>query len=72
VVTITGPQTAAYVTVPGGVKAGTMVFALAQTNIAGVGVASAVPDPATGKATINLNVRPPSGVSVKIAWFALG
>jgi hypothetical protein len=72
-VTIAAPAKSASVAVPGGLATTSLVFALVQNAVPGVSVANAIPNPATGKVTINLNKVPPStSPSAKVGWFVLG
>lgn len=72
-VTIKAPAKSASVVVAGGLATTSLVLATLQNSIAGVSVASAVPNPSTGKITINLNKAPPStSPTAKVAWFVLG
>lgn len=74
VATITYPARSVTVTVPGGLTSQAMALAIAQNAIAGVYVASAVPNTATGKLTLNLNKAPGSASNhqtAKVAWFVV-
>jgi hypothetical protein len=72
-VTIKAPAKSASVTVAGGLATTSLALATLQNSIAGVSVASAVPNASTGKITINLNKAPPStSPTAKVAWFVLG
>jgi hypothetical protein len=50
------------------------VLATLQNSVAGVYVASAVPNPGTGQVTINLNKAPGTATAPKtatVAWFVV-
>jgi hypothetical protein len=70
--TIKHPASSVTVTVPDGLSAESLALALAQTQLAGLYVTSAVPDPATGTLRIHLNKSPGTSsrpASVTVAWF---
>jgi len=64
------------VPVPGGLKASSRVFAMAQqaSNNGGsrVTVEAAEPNVATGKITIWFNTNLGTGATLKVAWFVIG
>ncbi len=70
-VAITGPASSATVTPPAGLTSAALVLALLQNAVPGVWVASAVPDPAAGTVTLNLNVAPAGGQTAHVAWFVV-
>jgi hypothetical protein len=74
VAAITYPAKSVIVSVPGGLTSQAMALAILQNTIAGVYVASAVPNAATGKLTVNLNKAPWSASNhqtAKVAWFVV-
>jgi hypothetical protein len=70
-VTIPAGQKSAQVTVPGGVSTSTLAIATIQTQLAGLAVSSASPDPASGTITITLTKAVPAGKTATLAYIAL-
>ena len=72
-VSIAYPNKSATVSVPGGLTASSLVFALVQ-DTTGVYVKSAVPNTSNGTVQINLNKAPGTGTNPKtahVAWFVV-